>query len=342
MNQNQKYILIAVVVVVVAMFIYPPFQAVRDGTVYNMGYGWIFSLSKRGYMTINVSTLIIQWIGVLVVGGIAFFLAKGSSLPSELSSKHQSKVEPPNNISQKSHWLNWKSLIIAFFIAFFLNIFAAAVAGTKPAKNIIWTVWWIYLTIEAWKYWKWKALLPLTLYFFVLTIAGLFLGSIGVEYHSNPVLILLIVTNIVGLIIFYLILNQARSSAGAGTSINEDTEIKNIIREAELRSAEKAQKNTATESEVKHQDEEFISLLKSSVRENRLDIIPDSDLIEICKRARSIEVLNNSLDIEFSKAIDILLEEIKRRRLSQDSTKPQNIYSYKNSFLKQRSIGGNT
>ena len=60
MNQNQKRILIAVVAVFVAMIVYPPFQVVRNGTVFNMGYGWIFDLSKRGYTTINVSMLIIQ------------------------------------------------------------------------------------------------------------------------------------------------------------------------------------------------------------------------------------------------------------------------------------------
>jgi hypothetical protein len=36
------------------------------------------------------------------------------------------------------------------------------------------------------------------------------------------------------------------------------------------------------------QNEEFIALLKSTVKENRLDIIPDSDLIKICKQAQSI------------------------------------------------------
>ena len=102
MNKNQKLILIAVAVVVVAMFIYPPFQAVRSGTIHNMGYGWIFALSKRGYMTINVSMLIIQWIGVFIVGGIAFFLAKGGSAHVGLSSKQIAyKVVPRENSNVK-------------------------------------------------------------------------------------------------------------------------------------------------------------------------------------------------------------------------------------------------
>jgi len=78
------------------------------------------------------------------------------------------------------------------------------------------------------------------------------------------------------------------------------------------------------------QNEEFIALLKSTVKENRLDIIPDSDLIEICKRARSIDASSNNLDIELSKAINTLLGEVKKRGLTQDS-KPQEIPNYEDS-----------
>ncbi|MFZ2395317.1 MAG: RDD family protein [Smithella sp.] len=40
--------------------------------------------------------LIIQWIGILVVGGIAFFLAKGESLPTGLSSIQSTVTSPPS------------------------------------------------------------------------------------------------------------------------------------------------------------------------------------------------------------------------------------------------------
>jgi len=65
------------------MIIYPPFNVVNKGVVLNMGYGWVFDPPKRGYMTatVNISMLLIQWLGVLVVGGIVFFLSKGTSLP---------------------------------------------------------------------------------------------------------------------------------------------------------------------------------------------------------------------------------------------------------------------
>jgi len=79
MNQNQKIILVAVIVIIMGMLAYPPFQVIaRNGIVFNKGYGWIIDPPKRGAITatVNVAMLLIQWVGVLIVGCIAFFLAK--------------------------------------------------------------------------------------------------------------------------------------------------------------------------------------------------------------------------------------------------------------------------
>ena len=62
--------------------------------------------------------------------------------------------------------------------------------------------------------------------------------------------------------------------------------------------------------EVK-ENEEFISSLKSVVNENRLGIIPDEDLLEIYKRAKSIDASRNYMDIGFLITINSLLKEIK-------------------------------
>ncbi len=70
--------------------------------------------------------------------------------------------------------------------------------------------------------------------------------------------------------------------------------------------------------EVK-QNEEFISSLKSTVNENRLDIISNEDLIEIYKRARSINASRNIMDIGLAVTTNTLLGEIKKRGLPQDS-----------------------
>ena len=73
--------------------------------------------------------------------------------------------------------------------------------------------------------------------------------------------------------------------------------------------------------EVK-ENEEFISSLKSVVNENRLGIIPDEDLLEIYKRAKSIDASRNYMDIGFLITINSLLKEIKKRGLPQDENVP--------------------
>ena len=62
-------------------------------------------------------------------------------------------------------------------------------------------------------------------------------------------------------------------------------------------------------------DEDFVAILKSAVKENRLNIIPGKDLLKICERAKSINASGNMTDIDILEDINTLLEEIKRRRL---------------------------
>jgi len=104
--------------------------------------------------------------------------------------------------------------------------------------------------------------------------------------------------------------------------------------------------NDHTMSELKQQDEEFIALLKSAVKENGLNTIPGDDLTEIYNRAKSTEASNNIPDIELSKAIDTVLEEIKKRGLSQESklqaNKQQEIHHYKDYSFEQDKAGGSS
>ena len=107
-----------------------------------------------------------------------------------------------------------------------------------------------------------------------------------------------------------LVVNKSFESA-----TSNDAAIEKIINEAETRAAKEYV--TRAKTEVKQSDEEFIALIKSTVKENRFDIIPDNDLTEIYNRGKSIAAYNNELDFELSKAINALLEEIKKRKLSQ-------------------------
>jgi len=80
MNDKQKKVLIAVAVIVLAMLLYPPYIQQIGGAnsiATTSGYAFIFELPFRS--TIHIATLLIQWVGILIVGGIAFFMVKDYS-----------------------------------------------------------------------------------------------------------------------------------------------------------------------------------------------------------------------------------------------------------------------
>lgn len=85
MNTTQRKVLVAVAVAVLGMLLYPPYQAYFLGKLSETGYAWIFDLPDRA--TVNIATLILQWIGIAIVGGIAFFLASETDGPRPLVKK---------------------------------------------------------------------------------------------------------------------------------------------------------------------------------------------------------------------------------------------------------------
>jgi hypothetical protein len=78
MNGMQNKLLIAVGGIVLSMLLYPPYRVYGVGNYSNSlrdtGYSLILDLPFRA--TVDTSTLLVQWVGVLIVGGIAFFLLK--------------------------------------------------------------------------------------------------------------------------------------------------------------------------------------------------------------------------------------------------------------------------
>ena len=81
MNDLQKRAILGVAAIVFAMLLYPPFRihgyGSNSATILETGYAWIFSLPDRA--TVDVLMLLIQWIGVLIVGSLAIVLLKGKS-----------------------------------------------------------------------------------------------------------------------------------------------------------------------------------------------------------------------------------------------------------------------
>jgi hypothetical protein len=116
------------------------------------------------------------------------------------------KTEKANKTKTKSKkeykkGLSWKIFLLSFVIAAFLNILVSALMGVEPRKNIIWTVWWVYLTIRAWRVIQWKALLPYPAY--VLSSILLTFAAYRFDLNITAYIVLSVALNIGGLILFY-------------------------------------------------------------------------------------------------------------------------------------------
>jgi hypothetical protein len=121
--------------------------------------------------------------------------------------------------TKKSLW-SWKSLFMAIGISILLTGIIAGATGQETPNNMVWTIAWIYLTIEAWKYWKWKALLPYFIYCLAMAIASAIVIPIIAVAYPNNIFMISIVTiyglNIGGLVVFYRYLSTARDEAEHG------------------------------------------------------------------------------------------------------------------------------
>jgi hypothetical protein len=74
-NEKQNYVLIAVAAIILAMLLYSPFQYLEgDGRVSGAGYNLLWDAPSNA--TVDIATLITQWVGVLIIGGIAFLVLK--------------------------------------------------------------------------------------------------------------------------------------------------------------------------------------------------------------------------------------------------------------------------
>lgn len=72
MNAKQRLVLKLTALVIVAMVLYPPYQLVGRG----LGYHWIFTGPDYEFATIDGNLLLVQWVGVCLMGGIAYLLAR--------------------------------------------------------------------------------------------------------------------------------------------------------------------------------------------------------------------------------------------------------------------------
>lgn len=128
--------------------------------------------------------------------------------------------EPSKERVKRSRW-SWKSLCIAVALSFIISVIGAVATGGKIHRNMYWTVMWLYLTIEAWRYWKWKALLPY-LVFIVASIGfGVIMTLDSPPDVSSEYVIIKIGLNIGGLIAFYVAVNKAQRKIEESTEVSE-------------------------------------------------------------------------------------------------------------------------
>ena len=80
MRDKQKTVITILIGVVVAMLMFPPFQfRVQNGVVLNLGYGFIFNpplVNAAAEGSVNIGMLVVQWLGVIIVGGLILFMLK--------------------------------------------------------------------------------------------------------------------------------------------------------------------------------------------------------------------------------------------------------------------------
>ena len=79
MNERQRTILVVVGVIIALMLFFPPYTVVAGspGRVIESGYTLILNLPRGA--TVDIGMLLVQWLGVVVVGVIALFLSKNRS-----------------------------------------------------------------------------------------------------------------------------------------------------------------------------------------------------------------------------------------------------------------------
>ncbi|MBW2662379.1 MAG: hypothetical protein JRD93_10420 [Deltaproteobacteria bacterium] len=75
MNKNQKIILIIVSVVLFLMLLFPPWHVQRRGTSLFQCYSLIF-ISPGNIYSVKIGMLFIQYLFVLTIGGIFYFVLK--------------------------------------------------------------------------------------------------------------------------------------------------------------------------------------------------------------------------------------------------------------------------
>lgn len=119
----------------------------------------------------------------------------------------------PSTMPKKKDW-SWKIFGLAFLLALIIHIFIGVASGVEPPKKPMhfwWTMMWMYLSIDAWKYWKWKALLPYPIFVLVSVAIVLIMFGDNLEEMVWTYIVIQGTLNIGGLIVFYVELQKTKA-----------------------------------------------------------------------------------------------------------------------------------
>jgi hypothetical protein len=72
MNKKQRIVLYVCAAAIALMMLFPPFHGGRS---YNTGCSFLLS-PPSSYSHVNIEMLVIQWVAVLLVGGLLWFAMK--------------------------------------------------------------------------------------------------------------------------------------------------------------------------------------------------------------------------------------------------------------------------
>ena len=81
MNDRQRLLLIVAGALVLIALMFPPFVVhLPNGAAINKGYSFLFDPPEHGYLsaTVNVATLMAEWLGIAILGWCRMGIAKGS------------------------------------------------------------------------------------------------------------------------------------------------------------------------------------------------------------------------------------------------------------------------
>lgn len=78
MNKNQQMIITVAIITIAGMWLYPPCEGVHgSGVVVSLGYKPLPEIMESfGQYRIAALQLITQWVGVLILAGLAYLLTK--------------------------------------------------------------------------------------------------------------------------------------------------------------------------------------------------------------------------------------------------------------------------